>query len=401
MDFGTSAGSVGAWPDESSARRGSVRKGAVATHVTRAAIADGVRRPINWSWEGRSGARGIFSFVFLTVSASAKIFFTPDLCDPITGITMHDKKYVIDDFGRKLNAQVLMNTMGESFRLRFLPIPGVSTTAEFSEALEVSLGRLAQEKLLITDALVMNPPNRRFPPAQRRLMVSGETYPIFAQTGEATSEIAFWFTYRAREIARERFLSGSDIPNVAIDIRFRLPLYELNTLTFLHQELKRMKAELDETRPSAEPLLASEPPPVRSGLGKHGQGRLQDAVLRSLIDAYAMQLAVAHFKERGWQVTDVSAFEPFDLRCTQDSRELHVEVKGSTTAARSVMLTRNEVQHARDYPDTALFVASTIEIVDVEGTRTASGGNIRVYQPWKINADDLEAQTYCLTLREK
>jgi hypothetical protein len=314
---------------------------------------------------------------------------------------MPGKNYVIDDSGRKLNAQLLMNIMGESFRLRFLPMPGVGSSAEFSEALEVSLGRLAQKELLITDALVMNPPNRRFPPAQRRLMVSGETYPIFAQPGEATSEIAFWFSYRATEIARERFLSESAIPDVAIDIRFRLPLYELNTLMFLHQEFKRMKAELEATRPPAVPLLAPEPPPVEYDLGKHGQGRLQDAVLRSVIEAYAMQLAIAHYKEQGWQVTDVAAFESFDLRCTHGTRELHVEVKGSTTAARSVMLTRNEVQHARDYPDIALFVASNIEIVEVEGTRTACGGNIRIYQPWKINADDLEAQTYCLTLREK
>lgn len=349
-------------------------------------------------------------------------------------------KPMIDDQGRQLNAQLRMNMRGEGFRLRVLPIPGVGMEWEFGEALDLALQRLSDLGLLILDALVMNPPARRLPPAQRRLLVSGETYPILAQPGEATTEIAFWLHYRATQIAREKFASQSGVPRVAIDIRLRLPRFEIDTLPFLQGEWKRMRTESEAVAQSPEdvaqppdvpppavalatPPAASDPadhgpahqfaaavvsptdpvpelPLVRTDSGSRGQGRLQDAELRSLIDAYAMQRAIAHFHEQGWQVTDVSAFAPFDLRCTRDGRELHVEVKGSTTAARSILLTRNEVQHARDYEDTALFVVSHIEIVFADGARVARSGNARLYQPWKINAQDLEAQTYSLMLRE-
>ncbi|MFC8765879.1 protein NO VEIN domain-containing protein [Streptomyces sp. NPDC057193] len=40
--------------------------------------------------------------------------------------------------------------------------------------------------------------------------------------------------------------------------------------------------------------------------------------------------------------------KPYDPRCTRNTQERHVEVKGTTGAATSVELTTNEVLHARD-----------------------------------------------------
>ena len=53
----------------------------------------------------------------------------------------------------------------------------------------------------------------------------------------------------------------------------------------------------------------------------------------------------------------------------------HVEVKGTTTDGAEVILTPNEVRHARENPCTALFVLSNITVERAEdGAVTATGG---------------------------
>ena len=60
-------------------------------------------------------------------------------------------------------------------------------------------------------------------------------------------------------------------------------------------------------------------------------------------------------------------------------------MKGTTTDGAEVILTRNEVRHAREYPYTALFVVSNITVERAEdGTVTATGGNQHCYDPWRL-----------------
>jgi len=63
-----------------------------------------------------------------------------------------------------------------------------------------------------------------------------------------------------------------------------------------------------------------------------------------------------------------------------------VEVKGTTTGGAEVILTPNEVEHARKTRYTALFIVSdvTIELAD-DGTVTATGGIHRLFDPWHID----------------
>ena len=50
-----------------------------------------------------------------------------------------------------------------------------------------------------------------------------------------------------------------------------------------------------------------------------------------------------------------------------------------------VILTLKKVRHAREYPCTALFVVSNITVGRAEdGTVTATGGNHRCYDPWRV-----------------
>ncbi len=118
-----------------------------------------------------------------------------------------------------------------------------------------------------------------------------------------------------------------------------------------------------------------------------GQGRRALAESRRAVEAYAMQLAISHYSKLWRVVKDVSPNAPFDLLCRNGERELRVEVKGTTSIARSVLLTKNEVQHARENAGrVALFVVSQI----VVASENCKGGTISVFEPWDISLDELE-----------
>jgi len=64
----------------------------------------------------------------------------------------------------------------------------------------------------------------------------------------------------------------------------------------------------------------------------------------------------------------------------------HVEVKGTTTDGAEVILTPNEVRHARENRCAALFVLSNIRVERADdGTVTATGGIRHLYDPWCLD----------------
>lgn len=129
----------------------------------------------------------------------------------------------------------------------------------------------------------------------------------------------------------------------------------------------------------------------------HNQGYLQSKEARQELERYAMQRATEWYKVHGWQVCNVSALYSYDLHCTkEDGTELRVEVKGTTSEGNEVLLTPNEVRHAREYyPHTALFVVAELKFDGNDETGyLASGGKLFRIQPWKPDDDALEPVGY-------
>lgn len=126
-----------------------------------------------------------------------------------------------------------------------------------------------------------------------------------------------------------------------------------------------------------------------------GQGFATDQEAKVAIESHAMNAAVAHYS-MAWTVEDVHGSESFDLRCTRANEELHVEVKGTTTPGRAVLLTPNEVDHARAYPNIALFVLADVVVERNDRGRAigASGGVANVYEPWRIDDGTLKPLGY-------
>jgi hypothetical protein len=136
-------------------------------------------------------------------------------------------------------------------------------------------------------------------------------------------------------------------------------------------------AEQDEITSARNALaeLAGEP--------SEGQGYSSFSSRRKAIEARAMLKATDYYTRRGWTVTDVSAKRSYDLRCTRGSERLHVEVKGTTSNGDAVLLTRNEVEHARGaFPHVALFVVANIRVSG--DPPRATGGRVQRKEPWDI-----------------
>ena len=138
-----------------------------------------------------------------------------------------------------------------------------------------------------------------------------------------------------------------------------------------------------------------------TALIKRGIGRATDPARNKAIEQRAMEKAARCYREAGWEVEDVSSRRGlgYDIRCTRNGEELHVEVKGVSTDGSEVNLTRNEVEHAREHPRPVLFVVSGIEVSYAgDGSPVASGGTARILDPWRLGDGELAALSYSYRL---
>jgi len=121
-----------------------------------------------------------------------------------------------------------------------------------------------------------------------------------------------------------------------------------------------------------------------------GQGVGLSAPERRAIELHAQTLAEEYFVDFGFTVVDVSRNLPFDLLCTRGNEELHVEVKGTTGLGEEVVLTKNEVAHARENAGKmVLAVVSRIRLERMPGGPQVTGGKLTVWQPWAIDDGEM------------
>jgi hypothetical protein len=107
---------------------------------------------------------------------------------------------------------------------------------------------------------------------------------------------------------------------------------------------------------AAESPLDAEARSVRSVFG---QGYGLSKAERDAVEKRAMALAAEYFVSCNWDARDVSKNHSFDFECTRGREILRVEVKGTTSSGEEIVLTKNEVELARQ-PGYALFVVAEI-----------------------------------------
>ena len=127
---------------------------------------------------------------------------------------------------------------------------------------------------------------------------------------------------------------------------------------------------------------------ISEGSDPSAPSRRQTAKERKAIELHAVRRAEKYFRDREWDVENVGPVASYDLRCTKRGHRLRVEVKGTTSAGRKVLLTRNEVRHAHGTDDEiALFILAGVTVSEEDGRVRARGGVHRVLHPWTL--DDL------------
>ncbi len=126
------------------------------------------------------------------------------------------------------------------------------------------------------------------------------------------------------------------------------------------------------------------------------QGYRLSPELRRAIEDHAMKMAIKDCSERGWKAVDVSRKKSYDLYCSRGREEMRAEVKGTTSKGREVLLTLNEVSHARSaFPNVMLIVVSEIHL-SPEGA--PKGGIVTVFNPWDINQGHLKPVGYAYSV---
>ncbi len=127
-----------------------------------------------------------------------------------------------------------------------------------------------------------------------------------------------------------------------------------------------------------------------TGRRRSGQGFGLTPQERRAVELRAMAATIEYLTSNGFSVEDTSSVESYDLKATQNSVCLHVEVKGTTGTLGDVVLTRNEVDHhLACYPNNALFVLSEVRLIRSPVGVVAEGGTLTVKAPWNIEKDRL------------
>lgn len=140
--------------------------------------------------------------------------------------------------------------------------------------------------------------------------------------------------------------------------------------------------------------------PLSKRLGK-GQGFGLRPEERKVVELHAVKIARRHYESEGYSVEDRGDTDSFDLLATRERQLLHVEVKGTTGRSESIMLTAPEVAlHIRTHPNNALFVVSEIQLKRGK-VPVASGGILRIIQPWKIDEVALVPSAFRYKLPKK
>ena len=134
------------------------------------------------------------------------------------------------------------------------------------------------------------------------------------------------------------------------------------------------------------------------GATDSGQGRRNNPEEKLAIELRAMTVATEHFESLGFKVLDTSKGHSFDLTITDaNKKKCIVEVKGTVTLGKSIILTRNEVEaHLEAFPNNALAIVHSIELLKDAETPLAVGGTLKIFMPWQIVESELKPLTYQL-----
>src|SRR5262249_43924146 len=113
----------------------------------------------------------------------------------------------------------------------------------------------------------------------------------------------------------------------------------------------------------------------------------------------AQDRLMAHYRGCGWTVRDVRIGNPYDAIATKNDRTLWLEAKGTETAGASVIVSRREVQWARDHAgDCVLGILSDVVFLP-NGKVDVTSGTFRIFN-WNPEGGALSPRDFDFTPTE-
>ncbi|MET3206280.1 UNVERIFIED_ORG: hypothetical protein ABIB21_003099 [Arthrobacter sp. UYEF13] len=130
--------------------------------------------------------------------------------------------------------------------------------------------------------------------------------------------------------------------------------------------------------------------------GVAGQGLQMDAAFRKAIEDAAQDRLMSHYRDRGWTVTDTRQNRPYDAVADKGAERIYLEAKGTQSQGHSVIVTRNEVDHARQHSGSCVMgIWAGMRLVD--GVVDPEAGVFRIL-PFSPDDHELRPRDFDWTL---
>lgn len=84
--------------------------------------------------------------------------------------------------------------------------------------------------------------------------------------------------------------------------------------------------------------------------GAPGQGLQMNPEIRKAIEDAAQDRLMQHRRDDGWTVIDTRHNRPYDAEAVKGDERVYLEATGARSRGESIIVTRNEVEHARLHP---------------------------------------------------
>lgn len=104
-----------------------------------------------------------------------------------------------------------------------------------------------------------------------------------------------------------------------------------------------------------------------------------------------MKRAYEHLDKLGLEPVDQHKTKPYDSQC---------KAEGTQGNGRSISLTPNEMRHAKEHKNSALFIVHSVVVKGKRAPRVSGGEDLFV-RPWDISAGKLEPRGYVFTLPDR